>query len=81
MALETSSPGLGQAQQRDRVKQVNEIPILPLVIIGSLMLIQVYTNNRKTCTDSVHSKSPHTMTKMNNKIKHGQYNSRVDDCS
>jgi len=46
MALEISSPGLGQAQQGDRVKQVNEIPLLPLVIIGSLILIQVYIHKQ-----------------------------------
>ena len=34
-------PGLWQAQRCDRVKMVNWIPILPLLIIGSPKAIQI----------------------------------------
>jgi hypothetical protein len=41
---------VGQAQKSGRVKPVNRIPTVPLLIIGSP--IQIKTNYKKPCTDS-----------------------------
>jgi len=63
-----SSPGLGQVHKCVGVKPVNEIPTIPLLIIGSSM---IQTNNKKNCTDL----PPHKKTTYYHKNewhKHGQ---------
>ena len=49
-------------------KPIKEIPTLPLLIIGSLTTIKMQTYNENTVHIHFHSKSLHTMTKMNDNI-------------
>ena len=57
-------PGLGQAQQCGRVKLVNRIPTLPVLIIRSPTAIQKQTqsHHKKHAQIRFHSKRPHTIT-------------------
>ena len=83
MALEIKS-WLGKAQNCDRVKLVEGILILPLLIIGSPMTIHYTDTMYKQTIEKpaqIHfytkSKRPHTITKMNDNINMDSTFSRV----
>ena len=73
-------PGLGQAQKCGRVKPVNGIPTLPLLIIRSSIPIQIL-QTIKNSTDLLQLEKTAYYHKNKWWHKHGQYNSRVNEWS
>ena len=74
-----------RAMACDRYKNVAELNLLMGSQIFHLdnRIFNGNTNDNKSAKIRCHSKRPHTITKKTNKkqYKHGQYNSRVNECS